>query len=493
MDPLPQDPELFLLKQKELELLKAKNQLLADHAIEFYRPHSKQDSFHRAGNFKRRGMFCGNRFGKSHMGCAEDVAWLLGERPWYPKNDPARLVGLTPGPKKGLVITTDWDKVDEIWTNPATGKIWQYLPASLEPRTRKNHSGAIDLITLNNRSVLRFDTVKSFKANPQGSESSDWDFIHIDEPCPEDMWKAQSRGLVDRDGSAWFTLTPLMEMWINDLFKGNRRGKGSTDIIANLVPREELYWNMSGSIYDNPYLTASAIATFESELTSDERQCRLHGIPLELSGLVYKQFSYDRHVLKDVPAGWKSFNEPPRNYTIYYAIDPHPQTPHAVLFLAVSPLGQVFVYDEIFLHCTVQELSGHIHARTRNLFVVHAKIDPLAYINDPITDTNMATAFEDCGIYLEKATKDKTNGILNLQRALQRVGYLYFAPHLNETLWEIQRYAYDKTNKPKDADDHMMENLYRLMLDNPIYIPQESSRRTETQPTLDPNNLKEVY
>lgn len=487
------DPELFLLKQRELELLKAKEQLISAHALSFYKPFPKQDLFHRAGRFLRRYCRSGNRFGKSHMGCAEDVSWLIGERPWYPTNDPARTAGISLGPKKGLVITTDWDKVDEIWTSPSSGKIWQYLPPDMEPKTRKNHSGAVDLITLKNKSVLRFDTVKSFKSNPMGSESSDWDFIHVDEPCPQDMWKAQSRGLVDRGGSAWFTLTPLNEMWIDDMFFNRRRGKGASVQINNLIPHEQLRWNVTGSIYDNPYLTAEAIATFEADLSSDERQCRLHGLPLELSGLVYKEFSFDRHVLTELPTGWSAFNQPPRNYTIYYAIDPHPQTPHAVLFLAVSPLGQVFVYDEIFLHCTIQALSEQILARTAGYFVVQAKVDPIAYINNPVDNTNMASVFEDCGLYLEQATKEKTNGILNLQRCLQRFNYLYFCPHLEETLWEIQRYAYDKENKPRDADDHMMENLYRLMLGNPLYIPQESSRRVETQPTLSPDNLKEVY
>jgi len=33
-----------------------------------------------------------------------------------------------------------------------------------------------------------------------GSESSDFDFVHVDEPCPEPMYKAAARGLIDRNG-----------------------------------------------------------------------------------------------------------------------------------------------------------------------------------------------------------------------------------------------------------------------------------------------------
>jgi hypothetical protein len=45
-----------------------------------------------------------------------------------------------------------------------------------------------------------------------------------------------------------------------------------------------------------------------------------------------------------------------------------------------------------------------------------------------------------------------------------------FCPTVHRTLWEIQRYCYDtKTNLPIDKDDHMMENLYRLMINNPTW------------------------
>ena len=55
-------------------------------------------------------------------------------------------------------------------------------------------------------------------ANPMGLESSQWDWIHVDEPIPEGMWNAVSRGLMDTGGSAWFTCTPIAEQWINEFF-----------------------------------------------------------------------------------------------------------------------------------------------------------------------------------------------------------------------------------------------------------------------------------
>ena len=48
-------------------------------------------------------------------------------------------------------------------------------------------------------------------------------------------------------------------------------------------------------------------------------------------------------------------------------------------------------------------------------------------------------------------------------------------PHCKVFRREIRRYFFDKTDKPMDRDDHMMENLYRLCYhDSFNYRPQES-------------------
>jgi hypothetical protein len=460
--------ELLLNLREQAEAKQALVSAMRADPLRFYVPHPKQDSFHRAAaSHNRRAVFAGNRFGKSQMGCAEDGAWLRGERIWYSKDDPSRVAGIPRHPVKGLVITTDWDKVDEIWTTERgdkPGKIWRVLPSGFVKNKKRNHSGAIDLIECANGSVLRFDTVKSFMANPQGSESSDWDFIHVDEPCPELMFKASARGLIDRRGAAWFTLTALSEPWISDLFDKGDKGQ---------------FWSCYGSTYDNPHLSREAIAEFECTLTDDERECRLHGIPLHKMGVIYKEFSQPKHVLKETPRGWASPLEPPLSFTLYVFIDPHPQTPHAVLFCAVSPLGQRFYYADIFVHCTVEALCMKIRELISGRRVGGVRIDPIAYVYDPVTDRTMADEFARCGIPVEKATKDLVSGILRVQQELARDPQtVWFLPTASRTLWEITRYRWDQNpkrlNRPIDVDDHMMENLYRCELSSPTWIDPEN-------------------
>lgn len=496
----PQDQKLLLLRKREL--LGRKALLQKQFGLHFYRPYAlangqpgPQDRFHRAGSFKHRLWEAGNRSGKSTGGVAEDVSWLLNARVFYPETDPARLVGIPQRPVKGLVIAADWDKVDEIFTSErgGEGKLWTLLPRGFVKSKRRNHSGAIELVECVNGSTLRFDTVKSWSVNPMGSESSDYDFIHIDEPCPEQMYIAHSRGLIDRDGKDWFTATLLSEPWIHDMFYPSRRSNETLRIDG---PK----WAQRSTTYDNTTLNEGAIADFEKSLTQDEIQCRMLGIPLELSGLVYKEFNWDTHVLQELPKDWPAYNDPPLGYTIYVAIDPHPQTPHAVLFLAVAPTGEWFLFDEIFWHGTIQDLSAKILARlvklvwdkgvqvSRPRYNPCVICDPYAFNEFPVLGRNgkhlsMADEFFDAGLMITKSSKAREQGILAVKQVLRTPNKLYVSPDCEETLSEFTHWCWDTRakdnapcNKPRDSNDHMMENLYRLVLERPFWQDPNSGK-----------------
>jgi hypothetical protein len=469
------DPELLALRLRKAQLLQKRVEYARSNGLAFYHPHPKQDEFHRAFRYKKRMFKAGNRTGKSHMGCAENVAWCLGERLWYPQNDPARRGGIPQHPNKLITITNDWDVVQKVWTSQLGegGKVWKYAPADAIKSTHKNSQGVIDTIEFHNKSLWHFETVCSFKTNPKGVESADWDAIHIDEPCPKDMYTAAARGLIDRGGACWFTLTPIGEFWINDLFFPQDTGGQARDDV----------WAITGSTYDNPYLSRAAIAEFERDLSEEERQCRIYGIPLHLSGLIYKEFQWNTHVLKDLPKDWESYTNPPLSWPIYVFIDPHPRTPHAVLFCTVDPFGRRYYYNDVFVHCAIKELvQEHILPVVGNHRIVWTKMDPLGFIKDPNTEECWADLALDAGLFCEKATKalsagiDLTKGNLKFRDPSQQPT-MFFAPTCRRTLWEIQRYSWSlsKPDSPIDEDDHMMENLYRAELSQPRWVDFKSS------------------
>ncbi len=241
-----------LLARRELALERRRQELLRENQITFYSPHEKQQAFHAAAGARYRYARTGNRFGKSEMGAAEDVAFALGYRPWIPEGNPLRTLGIPPYPTKGLIVTTDWDKSKEVFTEQEgtnKGKLIKYIPKASLGQPTRNHSGAIDRIPVRHvsggMSVIHLDTVKSYKQNPLGQESSVWDWAHIDEPCPEGMWKAIARGLVDRGGRGWFTCTPLTEPWIDEAFVPDlESGRG---LEATTIASGDR-WMMTGSM-----------------------------------------------------------------------------------------------------------------------------------------------------------------------------------------------------------------------------------------------------
>lgn len=483
------DPELLLAKKRYLDLLEAKRLSIVGNGLAYYRPHAKQDAFHRAGEFKWRLWESGNQSGKSTGGVAEDASWLQGLRPFYPVGDPARTAGIPQHPVSGLVVCNDWKKVGEVFTSTRgeTGKLWKFLPggyatdgSGVVKSTKTNSEGVIEVVELHNGSVLNFTTVRAWLSNPGSVESVVHDFAHFDEPLPQKMFIGVKRGLMAKKGKGWFTLTPKTEPWIHYMFFPSRRMRDTLVLDGNK-------WAQRGSTTDNLYLDPKEVADFEKGMTRDEVQCMLHGIPLQLSGLVYKEFDYDTHVLTQPPKDWKGFAGAPRDVTIYVAIDPHPQTPHHVMFLAALSYGIMYVYDEIFVHCPIPELAQRILEKTAGRFAVLFLCDPYAWLEHPNRHVNSyAEDFAAAGLYLSKASKDRSAGILETKRLLVTPGpNIVFSPDLEETLSEFATHCWDeKENRPKDENDHAMENLGRLLLEKPKWIDQ-----SEKTPGIQPSTF----
>lgn len=491
------------LARRERDLRLRQNALRRQNELEFFQPHVKQNCFYGAAIHHYRYARTGNRFGKSEMGAAEDVAFALGFRPWIPEGNPLRTLGIPPHPTKGLIVTTDWDKSTEVFTaqtpgdektgvkdsngiQVSLGKLFKYIPTSRLGQCTRNHSGAIDRILVRHTSggwsSIHLDTVKSYKQNPLGQESSVWDWVHIDEPIPEGMWHAIARGLIDRDGRAWFTCTPLTEPWIDTLFIPDLQDQ-SRDT-TNVQHGD--FWMMTGTTDDNPHNTLAAIERVMQQYTEEERECRRTGIPAAYAGLVYKEFKWEVHVRRECPSGWPDWYHPPADHTLRFAIDYHPRKPHAVLFIATSPQDRHYVYNEIWRSCLMSELVSDIKTVLHNgESTTPGLIDPLADTPNRVTDITPLEEVLRLGLAVMPATKDPYNGILRVKEILtarDRTNQptLLFNSALTRTLFEISRgYMWDgETNKPVKKDDDMMENFYRLCLQGLDYIePSDSDSR----------------
>lgn len=488
---LSSDQLPLLRARRELSLERRRLELRRENQLFFFTPHPKQNLFFQNAGARYRYARTGNRFGKSEMGAAEDVAFALGYRPWLAEGDPLRTLGIPTHPTKGLIVCTTWKKSREVFTEIESGnlgKLFKYIPHSCLGTPTRNHSGFIDRIPVRHVSgewsVIMIDTIEGFKKNSLAQESSVHDWCHIDEPIPEAMWKAIARGLVDRGGRAWFTCTPLTEPWIDEAFVPDLGSDREESISFSYSDR----FMMTGTMHDNPHNTKEDIASFLGWLTEDEKECRINGLPTAFAGLVYKEFSWDTHVLRDAPPGWTSWSHPPADHTLRFAIDYHPRKPHAVLFIATSPLDYHYVYEEIWSSCLMSELVTDIKRILHGGEpTVPGLIDPLASTPNRVTDITPLEEVLRLGLPVMPATKDPHNGILRVKEVLSardRVGRptIVFNGNLPRTLKEISRgFVWDgETNKPIKNNDDMMENFYRLCLQGLSYI--EPAKATDYAP-----------
>lgn len=497
-------------ENKNLRLQKAYRET---NGINFYRPHWKQHKFHTTIATGRYGR-TGNRFGKSEMGVGEDVAWCRGGREWYKyefdifdgngnimyhhpggANHPFISAGIPQRPIKLLILCENWKKAKQVFTNrdgspEMWGKLFKLIPHNAVGKITRSTGGDIVQIEVRRpaefgggSSTITIDTVQSYKNSPQSAESADWDAIHIDEPCPEDMFTAHARGLMDRAGGYWFTCTPLDEMWINDKFTPNGQSVISDKVdlrFESSIDGETISkYIITGSIYDNPYRTPAGVAEFVSGLSEEDKQCRIYGYPLALAGAVYREFIYDTHVLTTLPKGWSEFWLPPKNYTVRCAWDVHgARKPQAILLIATAPDGTAFVYDEMFFEPLIGPNAKLLKRKLEPYFVCDQLIDPRAMIKNPVTNTcDILDALADEGLFFDPGSKDMMAGIsatkekLLERRSASDVPTIYFSPKLTRTLFEFSHYVYDlEKNEPKDKDDDMMENLRRLILNGLDYV-----------------------
>ncbi len=280
------------------------------HPIECYKPQPKQERFHHATQ-KIRALFGGNQSGKTYCGKFEAAFHATGN---YPEDYPR--AGRISQPNKGRIVVKDFPKgVGEVIEPALTSAI----PARLIKGVKRNSQGYLTKMYMTNGST--FDIV-THDMDTKSFEGWQGNWVWCDEPPPRDKWIATMRGLIKNSGRCWFTCTPLDEPWMYD------------EIYLN----PECYSD-SMDIDENAYLSKKQIDIFASFLNEDEKEARLHGKFMHMSGLTHKEFDVAIHVKDALP-------EDSRNWPRWQIVDPHTRKPFAVIYGAVDPLGRKWIYDE---------------------------------------------------------------------------------------------------------------------------------------------------
>lgn len=180
-----------------------------------------QDRFVRVKNEKgltpkRRIFEAGNKIGKTHIGLMEDLAHLMGFRPWLLPTDPDYKIEIKL-PNIGMIGC-------ETYKHSVAEKIepmLRYLtPSICQPVFKPGPTGVLNVLTLpfdcEGRKCGSKLFIRSYDEEPSAFEGIDFDFLHWDEPPPLKIFLAAERGKVVTNAPSWFTMTPLKEPWIFD-------------------------------------------------------------------------------------------------------------------------------------------------------------------------------------------------------------------------------------------------------------------------------------
>jgi hypothetical protein len=456
------------LVKKDAEYQVQLDKYRGDNRIEFFTtapnpgPNPKQAQILEAflePQFKTFGMSGGNRLGKTAILTLLGIATITGKYPW---NDQSLLhLFKHNNPRKVRYIGQGWHDHIKGVVIPALYKWW--------PKNRKvkrTGNGVItDTLWIDEKTKGSFELM----SNSQQSdvhEGWDGDLILYDEPCKREIYVANARGLADSDGREVFACTLLKEPWIDrDIVRKNGDdGK----------PDKTVFWIVGESDDNIGYgITKEGLDTFKNKLRKDEYQARIKGIPEYKSGIILGDFSrkyrdHGGHLVEsfDVPLDW----------VVDIAIDVHPRTEQAVLFMATDPKNERYLIEEFFEHGDGTWVGEEIVRRVqRNSYRVgRVIIDPLSKADsneESSTYEKIATVLMRHDMILEVASKDKDSGIKLIGNHLKGPNHqasLFVFDNCVRTIWEAEGWMWDP-NQPDKAikkDDHQMENLYRLLLLN---------------------------
>jgi len=378
-------------------------------------------------------------------------------------------------PIKGRIIATDFGKgVGEViipcieqWIDATVGGSF------VDQRIRNPLGIPIKWIFKNGS---QFDILTHEQSTEQ-FEGWSGDIAWFDEPPPRDKYIATRRGLVDENGRTMLTLTPLKQPWVYD------------EIYTNDDPQ---YFTVTMDITDNPTLTPAAVAEFANTLTEEEKEARLHGKFRHLSGLVFKEFDPELHIMSNTKIQ--------KHWSVYFAIDPHPRTPTACLWVAVDESDQMYVIDELWLpEMTVREIASAVNSQEVNHPSKVKFIDPaMDKDNELAGGFNVRKELMKYGVACTRANNDFDYGISKIREALRprylallnsSIPRLRVSRDCKHLIYEFQHYIWDEyTMRPEDhtekqkvkkKDDHFVDCLRYILNANPRYMRNEEEGEVE--------------
>ena len=411
----------------------------------------------------QRLIYGGNQTGKT-LCCAAETGWhLTGDYPYwwtgkrFTKPIRAWIVGessvlVRDGIQRQLCGGRDLDF--------GTGTIPLEALAARRPIMVPGGTGAIDTIYIAHMTDGKVDgmssaTFKSFEMRRERMQSESIDLIWIDERPDEDLYNELYARTAATDGHLIVSYTPIGEgaaAGVTYRFLG----EASPDRGVHRITGDEV-----------KHISAERRAELSANLSENERETRLEGIPQLGSGAIFP--------LELIPLCVKTFNPDaiPSWARWCVGIDMGYSHPFAACLIAWVPdLGDVYVIDSFRM-----ERSSALYHTQRILQMCKGLRIPVAYPHDALTHdkgsgVELAAQYKAFGLNMMQGHAvnhdKKTNSVepaLSEMRELMFLGKLTIAGHNHELLEEMRHYHRTEDFKIlKQRDDLISALRYSVMM-----------------------------
>ena len=249
------------------------------------------------------------------------------------------------------------------------------------------------------------------------------------------------------------------------------------------------YWCKIGvKVTENPTFPKEEYDRAKKELPEDVFAEQYDGEFVAWSGLIFKRFSRQKHVISPLPI--------PAHWPVYCAIDPHPSTPVGVLWLTVDEYGTWYICHEMFIpDLTIPEVSKRLLGIEEKCPVSRYLIDPNAKLIDKLRGQTMSVQmqFRKQGIPCIEANNRFESAFFKISEMMMAQPVfgekeilkpkLFVFNSCKKTIEEFESYTWENE---KTGKAHLMDCLKYICNDNP-------QRATTEQEDYDADIAEEEY
>lgn len=309
-------------------------------------------------------------------------------------------------------------------------------------------------------------------------ESANLSLVLFDEPPPQDVYKANVARL--RRGGQIGVLATLLDgsEWIYDSII-----MSESDSTATVTAEVEDACEEHGV---RGFLKHKDIVRMVNEYDEDDMQARIFGKPQHLTGLVFKEFDKNIHVIPPFPINRK-------DYVVWHSLDPHVRNPDAGVWIAIDKYNRYFVINELYDNFTTGELVRRIKHSDEDYRIAKRLIDPWVFTEDQHEGGSLSKKLQSHGLHYfagSKRRSDATQAIKDALHYVESAGEIVSPPQIYicdtcpRTIWEVSHWKYSEwasktqtkkapSEKPEDKNDHCIEAMGRILLEAPQWYEEE--------------------